>query len=312
MSTAPNPPGSLSPHQEFLIDDLLPAREVSLIAGPSGAGKTTLLVQLIEWFRAGEPIFGKRTHSAPVVYITCDRSRASFLRSLDRHNVPHDAFPWEPARKILSAGAKSDPLRALLDWVHTKHPLCRLLCVDGLGSLVPDGKISDYSIVADFLTAAQFRCESYNLTLLGTVHATKVKAGEQFLNPRQRILGSVAWAAYTDLIVVVEPDDTHPDSQVRTVNILPRDSQEFTVKLENRGGVLIPFEDAVDLDLFDILTSKVQAFAPSDVISTNQLIEMGAGVGLSRATVYRWIEDSINSGSLAKTSYGKYSRVSRA
>ena len=313
MTPPSPPPPASSHHQDFLIEGLMPAREVSLIAGPSGVGKTTLLVQVMEWFRAGGLVFGRQAHPAPLVYVTCDRSQASFKRSLDRHQIAHDAFPWEVERKITTVGEKGDRMKGILKWMNSKHPEARLLCLDGMGSLVPEGKISDYSIVAEFLKSAQFHCECYDITVLGTVHATKVKEHENYPNPRQRILGSVAWAAYTDLIVVIDPQDPDdPDSQTRLVSVLPRDDQEFTLKLENRRGVLVPFEEVVDESYFSVLEQEVAKFEPVRVLQTSEIIKLGEGRGIAPVTVKRWLSRATDKGVLERVAHGQYRRVSQA
>src|SRR5690348_3446380 len=64
-----------------LIQDILPAKEVSILAGASGAGKTTLLMQTIAAIQRGGEVFGHAVHpDVKVGYIAADRTWAAYMR----------------------------------------------------------------------------------------------------------------------------------------------------------------------------------------------------------------------------------------
>ena len=308
-----DPTGSPFPsHQRFLIDKIMPEHEVHLIAGPSGAGKSTLAIQLfLKDYLAGNKIFGLDTRTRPVAYVSCDRSLASFRRAMDRHGLPYDAFPASIARSIPAVGVKSK-LYSILVWAqaHRAH----LVVIDGFGSLVPGGKLSEYSIVAEFLTEAQRVCEDFDLTILGQVHATKVKDSETISNPRQRILGSVAWAGYSDLIITVDEEDPdNPASSARRVHVLPRDSSPFTLRYNlDAGGRLVSLEDQVELDLHSILDVMLTKIPLDRELRTQDLILMGFAEHVGRATIENWITAAVAAGRLDRVRRGWYKRVSIA
>jgi hypothetical protein len=291
-------------HRDFLIDDIMPEREVHLLGGPSGVGKTTLAIQIIKSLQLGQPVFDKPIHLRGVVYVSCDRTSASLRRAMDRHSLPHDAFPWTCVRDI------PDPLgiEQVFSWRKRTCPDCHLMVVDGFARLVPDGKISDYKAVADFLTKTAGLCESHDVTILGIVHATKVKSGEHFPDPRQRILGSVAWGAFADLLIIMDAADPNNSSdQTRIIHVLPRDHAESSKRMVNDSGRLVDMETYSESQYFGVMYSELKKY-PED-LTTADLHQVGATYGISRSTVERWITDAVDHGKLEHPARGKYRKV---
>ncbi len=296
-------------HQRFLIEDLMPEHEVHLIAGPSGAGKTIFTEQiLIKPYLAGLPVFGKATRPRGVAYVSCDRSQDSFYRSLDRQGISYDAFPF------LISGPSSGTIKELYDalnWCHSDHPTSHLLVIEGFGSLVPGSKTSDYGAVAKFLHECRRLCEKWDLTLLGSLHATKVKDSEKISNPRQRILGSVAWAGFADLILVIDEEDPEDKAnRNRILHVLPRDHERFVIKYSmDSKGHLLSLDDQLEADLGSILDVELAKLPFDQEFSTRDLLNMAFRVSVSRPSTYRWIDETLESGRLERVSRGNYRRV---
>jgi hypothetical protein len=168
-----------------------------------------------------------------------DRSEEGFRRTLDRMNIPHDAIPFFCPNDDSTLVSINQILHAA-----RKHsPEARLFVIEGIGAKVSNGKVSDYAEVATFLVNLGKWCKSENSTIIGVVHAAKTKANEGYDNPRQRILGSVAWGSHSETIIGIEPIEAKdPNCALRRIYILPRNAPEQTIDMEFRGGVLIPAE----------------------------------------------------------------------
>lgn len=280
---------------EFLIDGLLPTREVHLIGGPSGAGKTTLILQMLYDWSRGIPVFGKASRPVPYVYVACDRSLQSIRATMDRIQIPHN-FP------LISM--VDDPRFKTFATIREAYPEAKFYFMDGFPSLTPKGKISDYEIVSGFLTGTTRVCQELDISIAGTGHTTKCKEGETFVNPRQRFLGSVAWGGFSDTMMLIEPAE--PDNVTdlnRTVMLLPRNGPgELLHYRLNDRGVFVPQED--------ILAGVLHAWLLSKPLGTRillvELAEVAEKAKISRVTMFRQIKKMIADGVLVKVSHGTY------
>lgn len=294
---------STAPQAEFVIHDLLPSREVHLLAGPSGAGKTTLLFQLLlEPLRKGLPIFNKPVTPQSICYIACDRSIASIRRTLKRVGLT-TPFPYISLHKNKLIRS----VYAIIKEARLQNPTCNLLAIDGFAALTPEGRINDYKVVADFLADCASLCDQHNLTIIGLVHAPKSKEGERYLNPRQRIAGTVAWAAFSDTVILIEPEE---EGDTRCVQILPRNSEELTFNYEFKEGVLK--ETSPDGLVYEQLDAHIlPMFEPGKILTRLEIMERVSqcGIKASLKTVERWLGAKVQVGVLEKPSRGKYRRI---
>jgi AAA domain len=221
----------------WLIMDILPKQLVSLVAGPSGSGKTRWLMKtLVDAWSKGQPVFEHASYPVPYVYCSADRSRRSYaytFRKMGLNPPPPSFSSWDLNHKTLDA---------TVAYATRNFPEARLLVIEGFGGLVPGGKMADYTAVRNFLNKASLFCEQYDITIIGVLHSPKMKAGEEYLNPRQRILGSVAWAAFSETCILIEPSGD-PDKlkvEIRNLFLLPRDakSQHFEMAFNDQGLVV--------------------------------------------------------------------------
>lgn len=246
-----NGPGR-SPY-EYLIDDILPAREVHFLAGPSGAGKSTFNFQFLENWSSGNKVFGHSSHPVPFLYVSCDRSLASVYRTIKRVGTK----PPEMMMSVIDANIKT--MASLQQHVLTKFPTAKFLIFDGIASLTPQGKIGDYQTVSDFLKDLSSWCQRNDRTIMGMGHSAKTKEGETYLSPRERILGSVAWGGFSETVIFIEPakaDDT--GNKLRYLHLLPRNFREERFEMElSSEGLLIPVEKKV------LPPSKLKGFIAS-------------------------------------------------
>lgn len=271
------------PKFEYLIEDVFPTQEIHLIAGPSGAGKSTWLLKFIDNWRQGKSFFSHAATPLPFMYISYDRSRKGVLRVFQRlHLNPADFNLYVPTGTDKVTALKTK-LNALLD----KHPDIRVFFIEGFATKVPDGKINDQKIVADFLGQLQELCEARNITIFGVVHTAKTREKDRYDNPRQRISGTIAWAGYSETIVIVEPKSPdNPADTTRRLMILPRNAPEVTKEFAFVNGELIekkPPKPAQDQVAAWLVQQPVgREFAPEAVVLATGLPKTTVGEILKR------------------------------
>lgn len=291
---------NLAHKRPYLISGMLPADGVHLIAGPSGAGKTTWQFQMLQEFAAGLPVLGHETHPGPVFYIAADRSDEDILETMERVGVAPDAFPWASVLET-----SHDAMHAL----SLVPPGTKLVMIEGMASLVPDGRLSDYKIVASFLKDMMIWSRVHKCAILGSVHATKTKEGEKFENPRQRILGSVAWAAFSGNIILIEPDKPKDiRDRGRNIMVLSRNGAEELHAYEfNDMGRLQPRVAAPEEARRLVMLSKLPNTA---TFTRAEAMEAAKNLGVTPTTIDRWLTSMVVDGYIAKTEVrGEYVRA---
>lgn len=282
---------------EFIVDQIFPAQEVHLTGGASGSGKTTLEGQMIEDWRQGKPVFGYKSFPAPFCYIACDRSLKSIQATLRRIGVPYQDWP------IISL--IDHPKIVGPDHIVTtarKHVSnVEVIWLDGIHSLCP--QINDYDAVQTFLTACTRACQRHNVTIKGLGHATKVREGESFLNPRHRFLGSVAWGGYSDTMVIIDQESPQdPTDTTRNVYLLPRNAENQMLKYEFVEGRLTLRTDASEF----VLDRWLTGLTSGTVITTANVLIQAEKAKVSGISAKRWLKRTVDAGKLLKTGHGFY------
>ena len=199
---------------EYVIENMAPIGRASLLVGPSGSSKTTLALQWIESWLNGEQILDKpvrrplvhietecserachdKTHYAPgtVLYLAADRGKGDTEETLDRVLGPNNPLLTNP-----DSGFEWDSmLDSVLNINHLYErirPHHKVVFIEGVASLIDGGRINDHGIVSNFLKRASDAAGIHNVAMILSVHSPKMKLGEEYRDPRNRILGSVAW-----------------------------------------------------------------------------------------------------------------------
>lgn len=279
----------------------MPAREFSLVAGSSGVGKTKLTIQLVMALESGEKFFGHSTTQARCLYVACDRGRDSFKRSLDAYGLGYESFAWVVERDAPAISTEltlSKPAQ-ILEWTHRKHPGTRLVVLDGLSGLVKD--VCDYQGVKAMIRQCQDRCESFDLAVLGTVHATKIRTLDKICNPRERVLGTVAWGGFSEMVISLDhekPDD--PMNPFRVVNLCNHSgaSLRWRVVCDSRGQLVEVNEERDLLDMLDGIVDQI----PTTGLDRGQLDALAAEIGpaANKRTIDQWAARAIDSGILRR------------
>lgn len=294
-----------NPEEEFLVDTILPRGEVHLLAGPTWVGKTRFLLPLIANWARGEDVFGKKSYPGPYVYAACDRTMTSIERTLEGLGLLGEIGP------IINR-VNTKPLGGL----HPENLLTeglisldtKLLVIEGLARLVPKGKLIDYNVVGEFLEVLTEFCQDYNMTIIGTVHATKVKKGQEIVNPRERILGSTAWGAYSDTIMILDSvEGADPKDNRRILYLYPRNApgEKHLYTFDEKGRLIRSGQVTEDLSGLDM---ALVGYGPGIGIPTHMIVEWGEGLGMSRSTVMRWIKDRVDEGVIERMGKGMYTK----
>lgn len=277
----------------YLIEQLLPARELSLLAGPSGSSKTTWLFQMLQLWEKGDPVHGHTSHPCPFVYLSIDRSTESAEETMERVGVKYP----------ITSGVEEDIVNftQALDRARKANPAAKLLIMDGFATLVPGGKSNDYNEVAKFLRSVTRHCKKHDVTVIGIVHASKTKENEKYLNPRERILGSVAWAAFSEtifFIAPVNPDKSEDD--YRLLEILPRQARAQNVEFQlDARGRLVPSTRRTEME------EDLTAFLDKIPLEENFTVEeLQVSLGIGRTKTYAVIAKLTSNFAIEKTKGG--------
>jgi len=297
------PPASLSAADpKYLVDQIFPAHEVHIIAGASGSGKTTLIFQLLDDLIDGKLIFGEHSHPVDVAYVAIDRSEAAIQRTLERVN---------PRHKVLAMSVISDKIDTNLDVIINKvlsrQSRTKLVVLDGIAKLVPKCDLKDYGKVSDFLMQCTRLCEARKLTILGAGHNAKVKRGEEYQNPRERVLGSAAWGGFSETVIdITAPNPDDPDDPSRTIAILTHNSRPKKLAYTfNDDGRLVPVEDYneyLELDIWLVSLGRGVEF------DTRALHQVATQKQIPERSMWRWVADCIEKSKLEKIKRGAYRR----
>lgn len=288
---------------EYLISDILPANEVHLLGGSSGSGKTTFLFQMLADWQAGKPVLGHTSYPVPYAYVSIDRSRTSVRRTLQRLDLTEQItriVAREDLPGTLSVGI-------VIARARERYPDASCFFIEGFQTLVGN-KGNSYTDVACLLQATTAFCTKEGVTIFGICHSPKLKIEEGFQHPREMLLGSVAWAAFSDTIFIM---DMNEQTKIVTCHVLPRNAaseQHPFMFMPPNGRLEMPTNGPKAL-FVAIITKE----SPETEFRKSELIEMGAGLGLSTRTVERVIAELVEEGELCLTlQKGVYKRTKPA
>jgi hypothetical protein len=202
----------------------------------------------------------------------------------------------------LQAAPTLDALLAIIP------PETRVLFIEAFGLLMPERNSNDYNGVANLLTQTTRTCQARNITIIGTVHATKSRARDLIFNPRERILGSVAWGGFCETVIFIEPvEPTNVSNVARRVLILPRNAQniELDLAFDDRGR-LVP---ACVNDARNKLDLSLVGFEIGAEISKKQILQWAGRSGASTRTAEYWLTERVDDGVLEKVARGVYRKI---
>lgn len=159
-----------------VIDGLIPAGSIGLVAGDSGLGKSPLFYQLALCVAAGIPWLGMRTLQGPVLYLDLENGwwgsqalRDSVLR--------HLGLPASPPCFLCTQDIRD--LKALTAVIEAVKPA--LVVIDSLRSY--DSSVEENNRQAgEFLQSLRKLCQQYRVSFL-LIHHIKKQEKKSFLQP---------------------------------------------------------------------------------------------------------------------------------
>jgi RecA/RadA recombinase len=312
---------------EYLIEGVLPSGRVNVLVGPSGSGKTTLILQWVEAWLAGEPILGQRTYrpllhitancaggiagkgcqdanhwsAGRILYLAADRGKTDTEETLDRvlgRDSPLKCrpidFEW---RSVLES--QYDTKSFIREAV--SGSTVKILIIEGAATLVEGGRLSDNGVVAPFLKELSQIADECKIAIILVLHAPKTKKGEEYKNPRDRILGAVAWSAYSSTVLVLSQDKADEiGNRNRTLVVLPRNhpSLEYHLAMTREGRLAEVATPGTPMSMSRV--TLLTTLEPGKWYPRKEVLEIGEGLGLSQSTVDRYIRAFHESGALEK------------
>lgn len=262
---------------EFLIDDILPANEVHLIAAASGAGKSRFIFQyILSPYIKGQKVLGHDVKSVPYCYVSIDRSHAGVLRTLEQLGLDKEILNIVPMERI-----PNDQINvpAIIRIVKKLYPETRFIIIEGFQLInATDTRIkNEYARIGMALREATMLCGKHKITILGVCHAPKLKENESFQNPREYVAGSMGWAAYSDTTIVMI---RNKKTGVVTAEVMPRNAKEETYNFRfGQDGKLEP----------------VGSLNKSGSV-TQYIVDLSAGTSIMRADLVVYAEKNFEAG----------------
>lgn len=294
----------------YLIDQILPTRELHLTGGCSGVGKTTWLLQMLHHLTLGRPIFNYPSRPTEWVYVSCDRSGEGMERTLDRLALPHDRNRFHSLEDIPvhRKGLGLADAESILIW--SPAPL---VVIEAFTLLMPTGRqdasMNNYQSTGNWLRHLSRLTKRYDKTIIASVHSPKTKEGNGYNDKRQRVLGSVAFGALVETIFLVERTGEE-DENKRVLHLLPRNAPEqaFYFDLDKSGRfveAMNPSDEAITV----IIEDQFRLLGPGEAFETGELLEKVRGRGVSDRSFYRWLQVAGESKRVEKVSRGVWRKV---
>lgn len=285
---------------EFLVEGILPANEVHLLGGSSGSGKTTFMFQILlaKW-QQGKPIFDHVSHPVPYVYVSLDRSRSSVTRTLERLNLT-DVITRLVCQEDIPEEAMT--VETVVKEAIKLHSSSKLIVIEGFQLLAGDGT-GKYTSVARTLKKAARLCSKHGLTIIGICHSPKMKIDESFQHPREMLLGSVSWGAYSDTVITLNLDEL---TGVINVHIMPRNAASEKHELRfGQNGILEP---VVYRSKKDVICVKIGTLTEGRPVTRTEIVQWGEHLRIGSRTCDSAIKICLENGVLEAIGNGIYER----
>lgn len=301
--------------KRFIVDDLFECGELHIIGGASGSGKTSWLLPMIKDWSEGKDILGHKSHPAPYVYLSCDRSFSALEMTLKRLGLSDwkiHGFTFDD----LDINFNLDHTELdFLDMIQKFPSEIEVFFIDAIGWFTPTGNKATYVDILKFWSKIKTTTIKSGKTIIGTTHCPKSKPGEGYSNPRDRLHGSVAQAAIGSTIIVFDTgDEKDITNKQRFISVCPRNSRNVIVehKLDDNGRLIYvgevdlkngkPPKDSSAFEKIYIL----QNFPKGELLKTDDMVRLAEKSSVSRATMFRKIEKLKSEGYLSEGDKGNY------
>lgn len=291
-----------------IIDSILPANEVSILAGASGAGKTTLIMQLLTALQANALVWGHAGRpNLRLGYIAADRTWRSYqktaaLASLDLTSIQVRALVDDPAINLRDF--ERSPIDTLEYLVGTMLPV-DLIVVDPLVVFL-GVDTNKYHLNAARLIRLNRLCMANKVTLLGTHHATKARSDYSFKRAQDRISGTSALLGFTSTqLFLASPEETGRSDNYYEWHVISHHAPAKIILLTRERGSFeyVGEESTAPQSLTDRMLSL---FFKEQASLSRQDVQTSLNSYASRATIDRLLASSVESRVLVRDKYGSY------
>lgn len=283
------------PTRPYLFDNLFALGSINLLAGMSGGGKTRFGFQLVEEIERYQTLLGfKAILPVTCAYFALDRPQIAIYKTLN-------SMQCELTCPIVSLYEKASSFDDLHLPKATELNGFNFVIFDGLDCLV--SKLTDSREVGRLMFAVGKLAISASVAILGILGTAKLKDGEGYSHPRERIIGSSFWARLGEDIILVSSDD-RDDRNLRTITVCPRNAAELSWQMIIENGRLMreamTSPDSNDIKLYNQLP---------DFFTTIEAQEAAAALGMSRATFFRCLRRLANQGLIRSSEKGRYFKL---
>lgn len=282
----------------YLFENIFALGSVNLLAGMSGAGKTRFAFQLIEEIeQRGTLLKAQALMPVSVAYFAADRVLNDLHLTLNSMNCSLKS----PIVSLYERIVIIEDLRLPTVNEIRGH---NLIIIDGLDCIV--SKLTDSREVGRVLLKCSQLARAQNVAILGILGTAKVKIGEGYEHPRERLIGSSYWARLSaDIFLISNNGDSDDDDNCsRLIEILPRNAAPRRISLIFDNGRLVPeIMTKPDGKDFALLRELPDAFTTEDIRDASERLS------IPRSTMFRAVRRMIAQGLVVRVQPGQYIKV---
>lgn len=291
-SVVPHPNRPFDP----IIDTIFPPESLNLLSGGSGVGKTAFIAEWCARFRDAKSICWHPTITPPggIGVIVGDRAWSShrqWFEAVGYPDIPHysilddSTFNWD---RLLSRPYLPQLFEACIDKLALGPGA--LVVVDPI-SLFVDGNLMGFRQTAIALAHLKKVCMRRRVTVIGIVHTAKQKHDkkDRYVRPQDRILGSGAFAAFTDTtMALVGPEEL--DAEYHGFGWVPHHAAAATFSFMRNPdtGLFVPFDHPNKEQDIDYIYSLV---TESEVgMRAKEIVDAAANhLEIAKSTIYTYM-----------------------
>lgn len=311
-------PATVHHHPSSVFPDwlphIIPANTINIVAGASGVGKTALTAEWMARWRSSRSICNLPTTlpTGGLGIIVCDRkwsSHKQWFEAVGFPEIPHYSLCDDPKFNPESLNNRL-AIDAIFEGCIGKLGLQpgSLIVVDPIAIFI-SGNLIDYRQTAISLIKLARICVKHGVTLLGTAHMSKQKGkDDRYMRPQDRILGSAAFAGYTDTqMYLLSPEDM--GEEYYGFGWIPHNAPSDTFMFtRDTNGLFIPYEmpnKQNDLDaIYQMITEDHSGTKTKEILRAAQ-----EQLSLAQATFYRYLQELKEQGKIEKAGHGSWRRT---
>lgn len=285
------------PIRRHLVEGIFAVGSVNLLAGMSGAGKSRFMFQSIEELEKQQAFLTyKILEEVRCKYFAFDRSQEACWDMLNK-------MQCEPKCPIVSVFSQTKSFDDISMPTAEDIGDANFVILDGFDFAVK-GNVIDLRTVGRLLFKCNRLAEELGICILGALGTAKVKGTDGYDSPREKILGSSAWARLAETILIMEKPSDAIDDKSRTLLVLPRNSENVSLGLTfNKQGRLIP---SVMAEPSTVEYKFLEALPTS--FTSREAAELGEKNGLRRSIVFETLKKFREQKLVTPTSKGVYKK----